>query len=94
MCGAAELSGIRLQIHLLTCRPILPALLSFGMRQTRPLLYLFLVAIAALILTVAHDGLGFMDDLDFERTAKLFVVIAILGLAWSSVVSLIQRGRK
>ena len=65
-----------------------------GMRQTRQLLYLFLVAVAALVLTVAHYGLGFMDDLNFERTAELFVVIAILGLAWSAVASLIQRGRK
>jgi hypothetical protein len=64
------------------------------MRQTRPLLYLFLIAIAALVLTVAHYGLGFMDDVDFEKTAELFVVIAILGLAWSAVVSLIQRARK
>jgi hypothetical protein len=64
------------------------------MRQTRPLLYLFLIAIAALVLTVAHYGLGFMDDVDFEKTAELFVLIAILGLAWSAVVSLIQRARK
>src|ERR1700732_1619601 len=78
-------------IHLPACGPVRPAVLSSPMRRPGLLRYLILVAVAAAFLSFLHYGFGYMDYRNFEKSIGLFVVIAILGVAWYAMDLLVRR---